>query len=880
MNFWNFWNFAACCLLLCTIVFALPSQGQVVTGKVTNEQSEPVPYATIFVAEAKTGTITNDEGHFKIQLPRGEYHVTIRSLGYVQQIKTVHIGSDSLQLNVVLQPQEFQIKEVKVFPGQEDPAYFIMRKAIAKAPYFRQKIKHYEAELYIKSNFAFTNIPKLYQNKVEVNGKKLKEVMKENVTYVIESQNHITYNYPNKYEQKVISKKTSLVGFDEPPVMELMTTSFYEERPNDIVSPLSPLALRHYNFRYEGFITLGNSDVFKIKVTPKRKSDELIDGYIYIVDGLWCIYNLDFESSFEFFDYQIKQQFEDLGNNNWLPISHTINGNFSALGLKGQFYYGASLKYGTVEDAGDEQVDSQLSENIAVQQKPKSEKEIEWRKEVQQIISQDELSNADVKKAARLNRKILKEQYQDSVLVAPSRTDYKIDESSDTLAPVAIKWDTLRAIPLTPAEIKSYAMADSLVATGKAEVDSVTGEISISEKKLISKILGGDYDLAKDSLFRLGYDGLFSPENIDFNAVDGYKYRQRMELVFELDSGKQISLAPQIGYAFNRKAFYGSFAGKFKNILWENSLLSVGAGKESRDFKPSTLGIQPALNAVSTWFFAENYMKLYETAFMEVAYSKRLGNGLWAKIGANYNHFKPLENNADYLLSDSKTFSPNVPQGFKTNSPELAEQRSFDYLFSLNYKKWQPKPWLAESPFLFMNDFYEFEIGFKQGLKNVFSSVSDFSHIDFKFHQQANISPSAGIDWHFSAGHFFSNRQMHFSQFKHFQTAEIPVSFNQFTNTFQLLNDYEFSTNKSYLNIGVEYRTEYILLRYLSFINQKTWSESLHFNYLTTPDLKNYWEAGYSLNSLFFVGNIGVFTGFKGNKFESAMVKVSISVFD
>jgi hypothetical protein len=105
------------------------------------------------------------------------------------------------------------------------------------------------------------------------------------------------------------------------------------------------------------------------------------------------------------------------------------------------------------------------------------------------------------------------------------------------------------------------------------------------------------------------------------------------------------------------------------------------------------------------------------------------------------------------------------------------------------------------------------------------------------------------------------------------------VPFSSFAHTFQLLNDYEVSTNKSYFNFGAELRTEYILLRYLSFINQKTWSESFHLNYLSTSDFKNYWETGYSLNSFFFVGNIGVFTGFSGSKFKNALVKVSISGF-
>ncbi len=325
------------------------TSAQVVAGKIINEQNEPVPYATVFVAETREGTISNTDGHYRIQLENGTYHFTVRSMGYIQELLEVKVNSDSINLNIKLKKQTFELKEVLVLPGKEDPAWYIMRKAIAKAPFYRQKIKHYEADMYIKANFNFSSIPSVYKNKIEIDGRKLKELIKENVTYVIESQNKIAFTYPNKYEQKVISKKTSFTGFDEPPVMELMSSSFYDERPNNVISPLSSLALKHYKFRYEGNITVGNHDVFKIKVTPNRKSDELVDGYIYIVDKLWCIYNLDFKGQFEFFNYRIKQQFEDLGNGNWLPVSDNIDGNVSMLGLKGQFYYGVALKYKVVE---------------------------------------------------------------------------------------------------------------------------------------------------------------------------------------------------------------------------------------------------------------------------------------------------------------------------------------------------------------------------------------------------------------------------------------------------------------------------------------------------------------------------------------------------
>jgi hypothetical protein len=864
-------------VLIYTAFISIQTQAQIVAGKIVSDKNEPIPFATIFVTETKEGTISNSEGNYNILLERGKYNFTVRSMGYLQHTQAVNVVSDSMNLDIVLKQQSFEIKEVKIFPGKEDPAWFIMRKAIAKAPHYRQKIKHYEADMYIKANFAFSNIPNLYKNKVEYEGRKLKELIKENVTYVIESQNKLTFDYPNKYVQKVISKKTSLTGLDEPPIMELMSASFYDERPNQIISPLSSLAIKHYDFKYEGFITVGNYDVFKIRVTPNRKSDELVEGHIYIVDKLWCIYNLDFNGHFEFIYYRIKQQFENLGNNNWLPVSDNITGSVSMLGLRGQFYYGVALKYKVVEENNfgniNPEIDEKPKENVRVP----SEKEKKMRAEANALLAQEELSNREVAKASKLNRKILKEQYKDTILNDVFRTNYNVKELKDTLSNDYQFWDTIRAIPLSPAEMRSYAMTDSLMRMKVNDTASLADVKPAKKKTIVTKLLFGNYDLAKDSVLRLSYDGLISFKNFDFNAVDGYKYKQKFELSFKLKPGQQLKIIPEIGYAIDRRAVYGSVNSTFKDILWKKGTVDFGFGKESRDFKTSPPGIKPILNAASSWFFAENYMRLYETTFMKLNVSQQFTNRITLFSGVDYNQFEPLKNNAIYLFSVDKEYTPNLPHGFTTTSPEIQAQTSFMYTVGANYYVRQRKPWLQESPFIFIKDFYNFRLQYKQGVQNVFNSVSKFSQIDFSYHQQANISPAAGIDLYANAGYFFNADQMHFSQFQHFKTNQIPFMLDFFTSTFQLMNDYKPSTNKSYLNIAGEIRTEYVLLRYLSFINTNTWSESVHLNFLTTPDLNNYWEAGYSLNSLLFIGNIGVFSGFKGSKLESVMFKITLS---
>lgn len=871
-------------ILFFIYVFGVLSvHGQMIKGTISDEKKQAVPYATIFVSETNEGTTTNADGIFQLQLPKGNYHLTIRSMGFQQMNVQVEVDQDSLFLPLELKVQEFELHEIKVFPGDEDPAYFIIRKAIAKAPYYREKIKHYEADLYIKANFEFTNIPAIIKKQEMDDGKLFKDYFKENVTYVIESQNKITFNYPKQYDQKVISKRTSLIGFDEPPVMGLMTSSFYEERPQNVISPLSVPALKHYDFRYEGFINVGDFDVFKIKVTPKRKSDELVDGFIYIVDRLWCIYNLDFSSSFEFVDYRIKQQFENLGNGNWLPVSHNITGNIGALGMRGTFYYGASVKYHNIEDnyADDTRTNSFSTQSDSVKWSEKKEESVKTKNlkaEVAALTSRDDLSNSDVKKVARLNRKILKEQYQDSTIVsADFYSNYNIEDQKDSIRE-NIAWDSVRTIPLTPAEVKSYQVADSLRGLDEMKRDTSSSGLSIA-KSMLAKVTFGDWNFYRDSILRIRYSGLVNTGNFDFNTVDGYKYRQFLQFRINPDSAKYIFISPELGYAFNRKAFFGMIETRFENIFWDGSTVRFSLGKQSRDFKKN--GIAPALNAISSWFFAQNYMKLYETSFAEFELTQRISKFLDFSANVEYNHFMPLENHTTFLLNDSKDFEPNIPEGRTGDSPELQDQKSFALSAGLNYYKRNDKPWLQESAFLFLSDFYRVNLTFKKGLKNVFSSVSDYSQIDFNFHQQLNISPTAGLDWQLNVGYFMNANQLHFSEYKHVQSSEIPVAFSPFTNTLQLVNDYGIASKGAYFHLSGEYRSEYILLRYLSIVNRQTWSESLHLNfYSKNLSEAPYWEAGYSINNLFFLGNLGIFTGFEYSKFTSMAIKINISIND
>lgn len=115
----------------------LSSIAQVFKGKIVNEKGEPVPYASLYLKELRWGFTTDDNGCFQTELKPGHYTCEISSLGYTGQSLSIQMPAGGLEKNVVLAERIYSLNEVSVVKGAEDPAYAVMRRAIANAPYYR-----------------------------------------------------------------------------------------------------------------------------------------------------------------------------------------------------------------------------------------------------------------------------------------------------------------------------------------------------------------------------------------------------------------------------------------------------------------------------------------------------------------------------------------------------------------------------------------------------------------------------------------------------------------------------------------------------------------------------------------------------------------------
>src|SRR5690554_5385815 len=96
-------------ILVCS-VFQLHAQG--VRGVVYGDEGETLPFATIYVQETGSGTSTNHDAYYELQLEKGDYTLEYKFVGYETVIKKVAIKDENIQLDVYLPKQSLLLQEV------------------------------------------------------------------------------------------------------------------------------------------------------------------------------------------------------------------------------------------------------------------------------------------------------------------------------------------------------------------------------------------------------------------------------------------------------------------------------------------------------------------------------------------------------------------------------------------------------------------------------------------------------------------------------------------------------------------------------------------------------------------------------------------------
>jgi len=890
-------------ILISLILSSAGLNAQIIKGKISNQNGEPIQYATVYIQELKQGTTSNTKGDYELHLPPGKYMVIYQSLGFEPIFSNITITDKTIIKDIVLPEQLYEIPEVRITASGEDPAYSIMRKAIGMAPYYLNSVSHYKAEVYLKGNLLINRIPKILQKSMkmeqEANGTRIsgggkpetqENLVKEGDAFIMESFNEMEFNAPDRYVQKIISFNSTFPsqGDDISP-MDFIEASFYQPVIADMaISPLSPAAFSHYKFKYIGSSLQGNFSINKIEVTPKRKSQQLFKGTIYIIEDLWCLHSVDLTNENLVGKIKVQQLYIPVQDEIWLPVSHKFDVNISIVGFKADAGYGSSIKYLEVKP----NLALKKPEGISTDVPDRSEiaviktdtvKPTKTKQQIDKILEKDELSNRDMVKLSRLMEKESENSLPDS-----SKNNLEIiDHTTRIIEKDANKkdsayWAQIRPIPLSEIEMRSIRVSDSIKSISslkEVKTDTVKGK-EIKKKsqflKTTRNIFTG-HSWADTSGFRFTFGGLIELKNLSFNTVDGFKYGIDLSLQKNWKKGKSLYISPEVYYAFSREQVlwkvnsYYRFGGLKQNQIY------LRTGVVSADFN-NTGGINTLLNSVSTLFFKENYLKIYESRYIRTGYMTDITNGLKIDISTTFEKRYVLENNSDFaIINSSKVYSDNIPDNSYLEpggNPiyNVRDMRHADLLTTISYTPFQKYRMRNGRKIPAGSDWPTFSLTWQHGI-NEFSEFEDkIKHIDmlrFETGKRKEIGAFSEFRWRVRTGGFLNNSYTTFYDFYHVNSQKIPILINNYEDAFMLPAYYSMSTPEFYGEVHVKYTTPYLLLKLLPVLSNTLMRENVSLSYFGSRYHKNYTELGYSISEIFFLGELGVYVGFENVNYKS-----------
>ena len=337
-------------LLGCCISVSAQNIQGVVTDSLTNE---PIPYLSVFYEGKGVGSITDNDGNYKVETRKGWNKLTFSAVGYVTKVVNI-IPGVTKNLNVRMRPDDIMLDEVVVKPKREkysrknNPAVELMKKVIARKK--NNKLSENDYYQYNKYQKITMSLNDVTPEMLEKGMYKKMPFLKDQIELCEETNKFILpISVDETASQKIYrkhpkSEKTIIKGMSSTGVNELFATgdmlstvlkdvftdvNIYD---NDIrllqypfISPISSSdAISFYKFYIMDTTFVDKDKCFHLTFVPNNSQDFGFTGHLYVLaDSSYtvkkCTMNLPKKSGVNFVDnMDIIQEFEQLPNGEWV----------------------------------------------------------------------------------------------------------------------------------------------------------------------------------------------------------------------------------------------------------------------------------------------------------------------------------------------------------------------------------------------------------------------------------------------------------------------------------------------------------------------------------------------------------------------------------
>jgi hypothetical protein len=863
-------------LVFCCVV---ASQAQGLRGKVFNEEGEPLPYASVYFRNLGDGVPTNQQGEFRYALRPGVYDVLVQFIGYESVLRTVEIADQWVEMDFRLKEQVFALQEVVVQSGQEDPALTVMRKAISKAKFHRLQVQQYSMQVYLKGTGKLTNAPFFLKKKLKEEGLNLNEA------YTSESVSEITFTQPNKLEERVISIRTSGENNQTSPA-PYIGTSFYNEKINGAISPLSRQAFAYYRFTLMGSFMEGDVLVNKVRVTPRSKGENVFEGYIYIIEDLWAIHSLDLKTSIMGFRVNVNQIYAPVKEHVWMPTTHTYVFGGKIFGFAGEYTYLASVRDYEVTLNPDLEVEPEIIDE-KVQEVPQDVVKFDKREtSLRELEEGDKLTRKEFRKMVNEYEKESLRKREDADVVR--ETSRKVDSLATKRG--ESYWENIRPIQLTEEERHGYKRDDSLALVEEAKLakkDTANKDALNRKFDPMKLLLGGTHHFGGG--WAAGSEGNIF--NVGYNTVEGRKFAlagflRHRKVTYSADSANKKTadylLRPEFRYGFSSQRPY--LQADLRRQVQEqgkNHVMGLTGGRFIFQFNHEN-PISEVVNSFYTLFLRQNFIKFYEEDFVKVYHDRRVNDKISFGGSFRWSDRRELFNQSErsWFYEESRGFTPNRPVNVEAGEEAFENQQALVFAASA---RWRPGvkygirngrryPIYDRAP--------EFNFGYTKGIPGITgANGADFDLVELGVAHGFVFGVSGRLDFNVNTGAFLNDRQVHFSDFKHFGGNRTIFSNMGVASNYRFMDYYMYSTRSNFVSSIVHYQFRKFLLTQLPMLRYTGVREALFFNYLKTENSPHYMEVGYSLDQLFRIFRVEFGAGFENGRYSTTGVRFGVASF-
>ena len=783
-----------------------------IKGTITDEKGNSIPYAIVFEENTYNSTTANEKGVYELNIKKTENHTLIfKSLGYKTKKEKITISEFPYNLNVILSEENLALNEV-VINTKVNPALAIIKNAIAAKKENTEKTNRFTADFYSRGIFKIKNLPKKIMGmKVDMEDKMLSylDSTGSGIIYLSETVSKISFEKPNHFKEKIIASK--IAGDNKGYSYNTALSSNYSFYNNmvkigtNLISPIANNAFNYYKYKLERtFVDENNHQIKKIKVIPRRDKDPVFEGYIYIVEDSWAIYAVELDAK----GYRMNNEFTEV------------------LQLKQNFSYNTSNKIWTKN-----------TQSIFFTAGAFG---IKFSGNFQYVFSNYEFPNGFEKNT-----------FTNEILSIETTANKKENNY----------WNTIRPIPLTTEETLDYSKKDSIetVRESKKYLDSI--DAKKNKFHLINTINGYTYKNSYQK-YSFNYNGLVDISSLNFNTVQGLSLDSGFSFSKWNDElGKRTQIKTKLNYGFSEERLRVSAEYKHQFNNQNYAKLTVSGGTKVNQFNNNE-PIKGFINDISSTFFKDNYMKLYNKEFFGIQYSQDIANGVNVEGKVEYSQRKPLFNTSNYtFLKIDKLYTSNnplAPDDYSNPGFETHHLTTFNLNAKINFgNKFIARPdgkyniKNSKYPTLFLN----YEKGFAANEKKY-----EFDKIEAKFAYSILLENKGELAMNLTVGKFFNAENISFIDYKHFNGNQTHIGLKEkYLDSFLLMPYYSNSTNTNYFQLHSEYNDNGFIMNKIPLLNKLKSQLVLGYHALGVPNKKPYNEFNIGLNRL----GIGKFKMFR-----------------